>query len=933
MNKITSRYLCGLLGLFLVSSLNAQEKKQFQPKNTLPTTSGAHLSKVTQQPIPIQLTEANQESIVQTGYVKCLTDEMHQKRLERYPYLQSDAEFEAWLKPLLKAKKDLIAEQKAAGNFQQAVVNIPVIFHIISSGGPSNVSAALVQAQIDQLNLDFSNQAGAVGGIWDAVAADAEIVFVPAQVDPSGTPLVEPGINRVTAYGSGPFPTSDFDDGDGGLEIKPNTIWDRSMYSNIWSADISGGILGYAQFPSNSTLPGLNANGGSALNDGVVIGYGTIGSVANPGSAAPYNLGRTLTHEIGHWIGLRHIWGDGGCGVDDFCNDTPESDGSNFGCANPDSCGSADMVQNYMDYTDDSCMNIFTADQVLRIATVLDNADGISDLPNSTTGNTGPTISFSGSSSSSVEGSDCSYTDVVIDMVVGQGPSANATATLSVTGGTASDIDDFELMTTSVSFSAGATTAQSFTIRVYDDSIVEGDETIDLSFTVNANGGDATAGNDNYTLTISDDDFDPATGGAPIVIESDDFESGLGNWTVTGNGTSNFAIANNGTIPDAGFFNPDNSNATNYAFVNDDDCNCDLSDERMAYNTAIDLTGYTEASISLDYAFSDTYGGIASVQLSTDGGTTWPQVALLPNTGTGDEDNVPFENIIIDLAPFIGQTVNLSVHYNDEAGWAGGLIVDNFLVTTPGASGVQTAVNAGTSEDQISFAGTGTSFAIDTATDFVIAEMNNTDNSDYGCTSVSVSRAGTSGQTFNGSIAPALVTDKTFTITPTTENLSGVSTLSFYFTEAELAGWEAATSDNRSNLRVGKDNGSSVVDVSSTITAFGSNWKVTADFTNGIGGTYYFGNLAFLSRSEFTFDAFAMYPNPSNNEITIKFNTTNDVAIDLFDINGRTVLNKTFNTQSSSFSQNLNVSALATGVYIVKIKSGNNTMFRKLVVN
>ena len=208
-----------------------------------------------------------------------------------------------------------------------AVTTIPIIFHIITDGaGAENLSAAQIQAQIDQLNLDFSNQAGSTS----PVAADAMVQFIPAIVDPMGNVLPEPGIDRITTFGDGPFPTSDFDVGDGGLEIK-STVWDRSQYANIWTADISGGILGYAQFPSNSTLPGFNVNGGTAQNDGVVIGYGTAGSVAVPGTAAPYNLGRTLTHEIGHWIGLRHIWGDGGCTVDDFCNDTPESDAANYG--------------------------------------------------------------------------------------------------------------------------------------------------------------------------------------------------------------------------------------------------------------------------------------------------------------------------------------------------------------------------------------------------------------------------------------------------------------------------------------------------------------------------------------------------------------------------------------------------------------------------
>jgi len=883
----------------------------------------------------ITLNQDSQNSLNHSGYVRCVTTEMHERRLQRNPNLQTDQQFEAWLEPLVQAKKAEMAQQSANGSLQQVVVNIPVIFHIISSGGPSNVSAALVQAQIDQLNLDFSNQAGANAGPWSAVAADAEIIFIPAQVDPNGIPLAEPGIDRVTTYGSGPFNTNEFDLGDGGLEIKPNTIWDRSLYANIWSADLSGGILGYAQFPSNSTLPGFPANGGSELNDGVVIGFGTIGSVAMPGSAAPYNLGRTLTHEIGHWIGLRHIWGDGGCGVDDFCADTPLSSASNFGCVNPDSCGSPDMVQNYMDYTDDSCMNIFTTDQVARIATVLTNADGISNLPNSTVGVPIPAVYFANATSSVAEGSDCTFTDFTINMNIGDAPTANATANLVVSGGTATNNTDFELLTNTVNFNAGTTNSQAITLRVFNDSFDEGNETVELSFTVNANGGNAYAANSTFSLTINDDDINPLIGGAPIAIITENFDaSGLTNWTVTGApSATNFALANNGSIPDAGFFNTDESNATQYVYVNDDDCNCDMSNERLAYSAPIDLTGITNGIASLDYAFSDTYGGLASVEVSTDNGTTWVVAAQLTSTSTGDEDNIPFSTATVNLSAYANQTINISVHYDDEGGWAGGLVLDNFVVSSPGPSDIQTAVNIGTSGDQLNLIASGEAYALDTVTNNAILNINVLDGFSYDCTTTGVSRSGTGAEPYNGSIAPALVTNKSYNVLPSTVSPTGTSEMSFYFSEAELAGWEAATGDVRANLRIAKNNGTSEETVASTITPFGTNWKVTGNFTSGISGDYYFGNLAFLSTSEFTFDNFLMYPNPSNGSLTMSFNTANDVNVNLYDIRGREVLNKNFRAQGSKFNQTLNLATLSTGVYVVKVNSGANTMFRKLVIN
>jgi gliding motility-associated-like protein len=347
-----------------------------------------------QDPLGVTQSELAQRSIQETGYVRCSTVEMDAIRRAKYPDMQTQDDFENWLAPLIEAKKLEIEQLSSVGSFMSTVINIPIIFHIITDGTmPTNIAASQVQAQIDQLNLDFNNLSGSSYG----VAASADINFIPAMVDPSGAALTEPGVNRITTFGAGPFPSSDFDVGNGGLEIK-STGWDYNLYANVWVAGLTGGLLGYAQFPSNSTLPGLADDGGPTINSGVVCGTGTIGSVANPGTAAPYNLGRTLTHEIGHWIGLRHIWGDGGCSVDDYCADTPNAGGSNFGCATGnDSCPSdagTDMVENYMDYSDDACMDTFTADQVLRIITVMENADGLINLPNSTTGSIDYTMNF-----------------------------------------------------------------------------------------------------------------------------------------------------------------------------------------------------------------------------------------------------------------------------------------------------------------------------------------------------------------------------------------------------------------------------------------------------------------------------------------------------------------------------------------------------------
>lgn len=287
---------------------------------------------------------------------RCATVEMDDQLRQRWPDMASQEEFEAWM--------DVKLAEGAGNNL--AVTNIPVVFHVIHNGeavgSGNNISLTYLNAQMDQLNNDFRKIAGTSGDNSNPVGADTEVSWVLDSVN---------RIDRNTAGFSAPPYTTNYIEN----TIKGATYWDPDSYCNIWVVPISGGILGYAQFPSQSGLGGLGNDEGPASTDGVVVLTSSVGSTTTPypGGGA-YNKGRTLTHELGHWLGLRHIWGDGGCSVDDYVTDTPTSDGANYGCPNTSSCGSTDMVENYMDYTDDSCMNIFTSGQKSRIQTVLANS-------------------------------------------------------------------------------------------------------------------------------------------------------------------------------------------------------------------------------------------------------------------------------------------------------------------------------------------------------------------------------------------------------------------------------------------------------------------------------------------------------------------------------------------------------------------------------
>ncbi|MBK9732047.1 MAG: fibronectin type III domain-containing protein [Chitinophagaceae bacterium] len=247
------------------------------------------------------------------------------------------------------------------GGETRTVITIPVVVHVLYNTTAQNISDAQVQAQINQLNADYArlnSDAGNTPSVWQSIAANCEVQFCLAQRDPSGA--ATNGIIRKSTT-----KTSFLDTGD---PAKHNSTggddaWPAASYLNLWSCNLGGGLLGYAQFP-----------GGAAATDGVVVLYSSIGSIAQPGTAAPYNYGRTLTHEVGHWLNLYHIWGDDGtaCTGSDQVSDTPNQADENYGCpVFPNvSCSNGpngDMFMNYMDYTDDACMNMFSAGQKTRM--------------------------------------------------------------------------------------------------------------------------------------------------------------------------------------------------------------------------------------------------------------------------------------------------------------------------------------------------------------------------------------------------------------------------------------------------------------------------------------------------------------------------------------------------------------------------------------
>ena len=252
------------------------------------------------------------------------------------------------------------AQKKNGANSNQAVITIPVVFHVVYKTTAQNISDAQCIAQLNQLNLDYArlnSDAGNTPAAFASAAANTQVQFCLAQRDPSGnaTTGIIHKLTSVTSFSTNDNVKRSANGGD--------NAWDATKYLNIWTCNLGSGLLGYAQFP-----------GGSASTDGVVVLYSSVGSMLSPGTAVPYHYGRTATHEVGHWLNLYHIWGDDGssCSGTDNVSDTPNQSSENYGCPafpHTDACSSGNgvMFMNYMDYTDDGCMNMFTNGQTSRM--------------------------------------------------------------------------------------------------------------------------------------------------------------------------------------------------------------------------------------------------------------------------------------------------------------------------------------------------------------------------------------------------------------------------------------------------------------------------------------------------------------------------------------------------------------------------------------
>ena len=285
---------------------------------------------------------------------RCATAAVHQRLLATAPgYAQARdrSENAAW------------EVRRAAAAVRPGVTRIPVVVHVVSATAEQDISAEQVRSQIDSLTADYRARNADVGQVPEPFAplvGDARIEFELASTDPDGNPTE--GITRTSTT------VAAFADDDavkaaatGGADP-----WPTDRYLNLWVCPLVEGLFGYAQMP-----------GGPAATDGVVIAYIAFGTLGT--ATPPFHLGRVATHEVGHWLNLLHIWGDDGdgCNGTDFVDDTPNQAGFNLGTPTfpvitCDNGPNGDMFMNYLDFTDDVAMFMFTAGQAARMQACLD---------------------------------------------------------------------------------------------------------------------------------------------------------------------------------------------------------------------------------------------------------------------------------------------------------------------------------------------------------------------------------------------------------------------------------------------------------------------------------------------------------------------------------------------------------------------------------
>jgi hypothetical protein len=829
----------------------------------------------------------------------CGFDLVHAKKMQedanyRQNVITTENSIRTWIKehPQLKTNPGAGTPQTLSSGY-----TIPVVVHVINTGGDVgtiyNPTDAQILRAIGYLNAVYNGSYPGTSG-----AGNLGIQFVLAQRDPNCNPTN--GINRVDGSGVSGYVSGGINvnntTGASELSVKNLSRWDNTQYYNIWIVDKIDGndgtsgqfIAGFAYFP-----------GAPATLDGIVM----LATQMESGQ-------KTLPHEIGHAFNLYHPFqgstdasqcpANTDCTLDgdQVCDTPPISENINsvtgvinFACRsdlgspnNINPCTSALYTPateyNYMNYT--NCFNQFTAGQATRMqaasvgpyrASLTTSAGGSAPSGGSCSI---PKIDFQLSGDRLTESTSASsgcraYTDYSYNMLIGTAPTVTTTATLSLVSGTAVQGLDFDITTNgsftgssqTLSFPAGSTNSQPFTIRIYDDASVNGTRTFTLGFTVNNGGGNAVVGDNrpNFTMTIDDNDVAPTTGSSPYGTAS--LGSNQGNYTgapfdatqpsmrtqllyraseLTGAGASagtltglSFYInAKNSSRPYTNFFVKLGTTTATWLYNGSINLGSSMT-------TVKSLPSFTPNAgwntITFDNAF--TWNGTANliVEFCYDNGSSATDAAdgvAVYADGDATHFNLLGQTTINCWENF--STINAYINYKPWLKFTYGV--------TPTI--VQTALNSSQSQ----YLGPNADiYFYDQTNGQLMARIQNLSSFDYGCTQVVIDRAGTAATQFWNSNTLNYLMDKTFHVIPATNNPSGSYNITLYYTQAEIQGWQTATGQTLSTIQLVKVPGqiSSVTPsnpnaagtptiVAPAITALGTNTGLTYNFTNGFSG-------------------------------------------------------------------------------------------------
>lgn len=615
--------------------------------------------------------------------------------------LTPDASWDNWMNQKVQEYID-----NANINRSPMVVNytIPMIIHIIHAGtavgSGANITLAQAQSEIPGLNADYSatnSDISSIPSTFTSVAGgNTGIQFCLAKVDPSGAVLAEVGVERISYVARGWTDPNTFTNATTlqnyfDNTIKPATIWDPTKYLNVWVAQMDGsGLLGYASFPAGSTLTGLSGVE-TATTSGVVINekaWGNIGTAAT----APYNKGRTATHEIGHWLGLRHIWGDGTCATD-YCNDTPPAQTSNFGCpTHPYNVGTCtgnttgEMFMNYMDYVDDGCMYMFTANQVTRMQTTM--ANGTYRVGLNTSGKCNTPYSLDAAITAIINpaagATSCATTVVPQVTFTNAGTTTITSATIkySYDGGTISNYAWTGSLTAGSSVNITLPTSATLTVAAH---------TITVASSAPNGSTDMNTANDSKTNSFT-------VTNPPTTVATPFTEGFQGTTFVPANWSLNNPDAD-GTwtrVTTAGGFGTSTASARmdNYS---PSTSTVGMIDEMVTPKFNFGTAATAQLKFDVAYArYNNTSSGSILwdslfVLASADCGTTWTRVyskgstalATAPDNGTSlfVPTSTQWRTETVNLASYVGQS-NVGFKFQCKSGWGQAMYIDNVNLTT-----------------------------------------------------------------------------------------------------------------------------------------------------------------------------------------------------------------------------------------------------------